>query len=167
MIDLSALSTKYDTRLFNPSDVELILSVAQKNMQFYKYTEAKPIRKQILHDMETAPPRKDLSDKYYFGFFDGDVLVAIMDLVEGYPTDDITYIGFFMMNPEYQGKGIGSFIVSEVLIYLKLIGVKKIHLAIDDGNPQSKHFWQKNGFKIIGDVEIHGYTKLIAEKQLV
>ena len=166
MLDISRLSEKYITRILTPSDIELILDLVQKNMQFYKYTEAKPIRKQILRDMSATPPRTDPSDKYYFGFFDGDVLVAIMDLVEGYPTKDIAYIGFFMMNASYQGKGEGSDIVNRVLSYISSTGAKAVHLAIDKGNPQSTRFWQKNGFKILGEVEVHGWYKLVAEKVL-
>ena len=166
MFDISRLSEKYSTRILTPSDIELILDLVQKNMQFYKYTEAKPIRKQILRDMSATPPRTDPSDKYYLGFFDGDVLVAIMDLVEGYPTKDIAYIGFFMMNASYQGKGEGSDIVNGVLSYISSTGAKAVHLAIDKGNPQSTHFWQKNGFKILGEVEVHGWYKLVAEKVL-
>ena len=31
----------------------------------------------------------------------------IMDLIDGYPAKEVAYIGFFMMNPKYQGKRIG------------------------------------------------------------
>ena len=47
-----------------------------------------------------------LSDKYFFGFFEREELVAVMDLVDGYPAQRTSYIGFFMMNPDYQGKHV-------------------------------------------------------------
>ena len=39
-----------------------------------------------------------MEDKYYLGFFAGDELVAVMDLILNYPKADIAFIGFFMMN---------------------------------------------------------------------
>jgi hypothetical protein len=42
-----------------------------------------------------------------------------------------------------------------------------VRLAIDKGNPQSTHFWRKNGFEIISEADVNGWTKLVAEKQLL
>ena len=52
------------------------------------------------------------------------------------------------------------------MTYLRTIGKKAIRLAIDKGNPQSTHFWQKNGFEIIAEVDVDGWPKLVAEKVL-
>jgi RimJ/RimL family protein N-acetyltransferase len=100
------------------------------------------------------------------GFYEDKALVAVMDLIDGYPNADIAYIGFFMMNPIYQGNQIGTAIISEVIDYLRSIGKKAVRLAIDKGNPQSTHFWKKNGFEIISEADVNGWTKLVAEKQL-
>lgn len=89
-----------------------------------------------------------------------------MDLVEGYPKADIVFIGFFMMDLRQQGRQIGTTIISEVLNYLKIIGKKAVRLAIDKGNPQSTHFWKKNGFEIISEADVNGWTKLVAERTL-
>jgi hypothetical protein len=49
---------------------------------------------------------------------------------------------------------------------LKSIGKTSVRLAIDKGNPQSTHFWKKNGFEIISEADVNGRTKLVAEKIL-
>ena len=61
---------------------------------------------------------------------------------------------------------IGTTIISEVLNYLKIIGKKAVRLAIDKGNPQSTHFWKKNGFEVISEADVNGWTKLVAERTL-
>jgi ribosomal protein S18 acetylase RimI-like enzyme len=71
-----------------------------------------------------------------------------------------------MMNQEYQGQQIGSAIIGDTAGYLRKIGKTAIRLAIDKGNPQSAHFWKKNGFKVILEVDVNGWTKLVAEKSL-
>ena len=41
-----------------------------------------------------------------------------------------------------------------------------VRLGIDKGNPQSNHFWNKNGFLVIKEVDQDGGTILVAEKTL-
>ena len=66
-----------------------------------------------------------MSAKYYFGFFANRECIAVMDLIDGYPDRDIAYIGFFMMNINYQGKHIGTTIIDETTDYLRSIGKKR------------------------------------------
>ena len=166
MIDITRLSSHYEIRTLTDSDVDIILDLCQHNTLFYKYTEARPTREQIRNDMRITPPGITLSDKYFIGFFEGQELVAVMDLIGGYPKPENAYIGFFMMNQEYQGKQIGSAIIRDTADYLRKIGKTAIRLAIDKGNPQSAHFWKKNGFKVIFEVDVNGWKKLVAEKPL-
>lgn len=104
-----------------------------------------------MEDMQALPPGKSCEDKFYAGFFDHGSLVAIMDLILDYPAKDIAFIGLFMMNVLYQEKGIGSKIITELLIHLKSSGYKKIRLGVDKGNPQSYSFWTKNNFHVVNE----------------
>ena len=166
MINVLELSKRYEVRKLGDSDAESILDLYSGNAQFYRYCEAEPTIEQVLNDLHIAPPNVSMSDKYYVGFYEDKTLVAVMDLIDGYPNADIAYIGFFMMNPIYQGNQIGTAIISEVIDYLRSIGKKAVRLAIDKGNPQSTHFWKKNGFEIVSEADVNGWTKLVAEKQL-
>ncbi len=166
MINTARLSSHYEIRALTDSDVDDILDLCQHNTLFYEYTEARPTREEILNDMRITPPGIGMSDKYFIGFFEGQELVAVMDLIDGYPKQENAYIGFFMMNQEYQGKTIGSAIIGETADYLREIGKTAIRLAIDKGNPQSAHFWKKNGFSVISEADVNGWPKLIAEKLL-
>jgi len=166
MIDIIKLSKNYDVRKMEESDVDSILNLCYGNTLFYKYCEASPTKEQILNDLHITPPNTVLSDKYYVGFYESNTLVAIMDLIDGYPNKENAFIGFFMMNIAYQGKQLGTAIINEVSEYLKLIGKKSIQLAIDKSNPQSNHFWKKNNFIVIKEVDRNGWTVLLAEKTL-
>ena len=166
MLDITKLSSHYAVRVLDENDADIILQLCRQNTLYYEYTEAEPVREQILEDMTITPPGKDLTDKYYAGFFDGGSLVAVMDLIDGYPEDDIAYIGFFMMDIKYQGKKTGTAVIGEVVSYLQSIGKTSVRLAIDKGNPQSTHFWKKNGFEVIREADLNGWTKLVAEKVL-
>lgn len=166
MLDISRLSKEYTTRLLNESDLDEIRSVCRGNDQFYRYCDSEPDDEHILNDMHITPPGIDHEDKYYIGFYKGGDLVAIMDLIDGFPQSGIAYIGFFMMNMKYQGRQIGSGIIDETISYLRSVGMKEVRLAIDKENPQSNHFWKKNGFEVKAEVDVNGWTKLAAERAI-
>ena len=65
----------------------------------------------VREDMEALPPGKTYEDKYFLGYYDGKRLIAIMDLIDGYPDDSTLYIGLSMTNMTIQGKGIGTSII--------------------------------------------------------
>lgn len=166
MIDIFRLSSRYEIRALGEADADGVLALCRENTQFYEYCQAEPTREQVLNDMRLLPPGIGPEDKHYFGFHEDDQLVAVMDLVDGYPEADIAFIGFFMMRRSMQGRGEGSAIVREVAEALKAQGKAAIRLAIDKGNPQSTHFWRKNGFEVLFEVDRNGWTALVAERKL-
>ena len=166
MLDLSELSARYHVRHMNDSDADAILDFCLRNDQYYRYCGKQPSRELILHDLHVTPPNTSSESKHYVGFYDKGVLVAIMDLIDGYPDSDSAFIGFFMMNRQLQGRQIGTRIVQEVCACLKESGLKKVLLGIDKDNPQSNHFWVKNGFSVIREVEREEGTILMAGKSL-
>lgn len=112
-MDISSISSRYTVRILNAGDGDAVLALCRSNPQFYEYTEAEPSMEQIRDDMTRTPPDTDPSAKYYMGFFYGPDLVAVMDLIDGYPVQDTAYIGFFMTDRSCQGKGIGTLIIGE------------------------------------------------------
>ncbi|MBQ8625783.1 MAG: GNAT family N-acetyltransferase [Agathobacter sp.] len=165
-IDIEKLSKRYDVRKLHLDDVEMIYSFCKRNTQYYEYCGKDLTTELIERDLEITPPGIPLEQKYYLGFFENSKLVAVMDLEDGYPNSDYVYIGFFMMDCELQGLGIGSKIIEDALEYLRGQGFEKCQLGIDKDNPQSNHFWRKNGFEVIREVEIEEGIILVAEKYM-
>ena len=166
-MDIQHLSSQYSVRSLLPIDAEMVYEALKKNTIFYKYHPPMVTVESILEDMETLPPSKGYEDKYYIGFFQDDILVAVMDLIEHYPQQGTALLGFFAMNTNLQGQGIGTVIISDSVAYLAQVGFKKVRLGIDKGNPQSKAFWLKNGFTFTGEAyESDGSTILVMERTL-
>jgi len=145
-MDITQFSRSFDVRRLDGKDVELIYDMSRENHIFYKYHPPFVTRESILEDMAALPPGKDYKDKIYCGFFEKNTLISMMDLILDYPEKGIGFIGLFMMNASYQGKGIGSMIINELLSYMRKLGYSKIRIGVDKGNPQSFAFWRKNGF---------------------
>lgn len=163
MFDINKFSNQYSVRFLKENDIDLVIGICSGNPLFYEYTIARPTKENLLEDMRLTPPGIDLKDKYYVGYFDNETLVAVLDLIDGWPSKEVAYIGFFMMNHSYQGKNIGSSIIKELSIYLKSLNVKYLRLAVDDGNPQSLHFWHKNGFELVKSVTTNEGIKHVLE----
>ena len=145
-MNIIALSEKYHVRRLDTDDLNDIYCLSCKNPMFYQYHPPFVTKESILEDMRALPLEKSMDDKYYVGFFEKSELVAIMDLILDYPKKDTAFIGLFMLNAQYQGKGIGSRIMDEVIACLTGNKYKEIRLGVDKGNPQSYAFWTKNGF---------------------
>ena len=152
-MDIRLLSKKYEVRTLDSNDVDIIYDMSRKNEIYYLYHPPFVTKESIIGDMKALPPGKSYDDKYYIGFFEGDTLVANMDLILGYPADEIAFIGLFMTNVHYQNRGIGSHMIGDACRYLKQAGYKKVRIGVDKGNPQSNSFWKKNGFYRISENE--------------
>lgn len=166
MLDILRFSSRFCVRRMTDADADAILAFCLQNTVFYRYCGKEPSRDLILRDLHVTPPDTPENAKYYVGFYDGDTLAALLDLIDGYPNPADAFIGFFMMNAYLQGQGLGSAIVQELLDYLKAEGFSCVRLGIDKGNPQSTHFWIKNRFRVIREVAQDGGTVLLAERWL-
>ena len=150
-MEIRNLSSEYAVRHLGNEDVGIIFELSRHNHIFYQYHPPFVTTESILEDIGALPPDKDYTDKFYIGFFDGGTLIAVMDLILDYPQEKTAFIGLFMMDAAFQGRGTGSKIIGECAAYLTSLGYQKIRLGIDKGNPQSDAFWRKNGFIKTGE----------------
>ncbi|MDE7213808.1 MAG: GNAT family N-acetyltransferase, partial [Anaeroplasmataceae bacterium] len=83
-----------------------------------------------------------------------------------YPNEKTIFIGFFMMNKKFQGKGIGSQIIKEVFEYF-MSNYKYVRLGYVLGNKESEGFWLKNKFQPTGVVvKEEAYSIVVVERKL-
>ena len=166
-IQIEKISDKYTVRTITEADVPMLYAWMQRNDQYYRYCGGETSPGRIRQDLTLCPPGIPLAQKYYVGFFAAGTLVAVMDLVDGYPDADTVFIGFFMMNKSLQGRGVGTALVSEVLAYLTALGFAAVRLGLDKENPQPNHFWRKNGFTVLKEVPQARGVILLAERRLM
>lgn len=105
-----------------------------------------------LSDIDSIPEGFPRSQKFFFGIYQENQLIAVIDYLVGYNlehTDDIQtlWIGFFMVHKEYQRSGIGQRIIDAFIHTAKENTIHKIQLACIEGNEQGIPFWSSFGFK--------------------
>lgn len=166
-MEIQKLSKKYIVRKLNDADIDNIYEVMQGNPQYFQYCPPMATVQSIADDMNALPPRTTYDDKYYIGYFEEEKLVAVMDLILNFPNKETAFIGFFMMNVDYQGKGVGTEIFEECCKSLAEENYQYIRLGFAKGNPQSEAFWIKNGFSRTGVEDVQErYTVVVMERQI-
>ncbi len=166
-MEVSSLSERYGVRELGPYDVPEILELCRGNETFYRHCPPPVSEKRIAEDMNALPPGKEKKDKHYLGYFDSRRLIAVMDLILGYPDGETAFIGFFMTRASVQHAGVGSGIVGELCAALAAEGFSRVRLGWVRGNPQAEGFWRRNGFGETGvTYDTGGYTVVVAQREL-
>lgn len=164
---ISKFSTKYKIKQLQKADIPALLQLCQGNPTYYQYMKMEPTLENLSEELTALPPGKALEDKYFVGFYQSEELVAVLDLIAGYPDENTAYIGWFILDKAYQRKGIGSGIMSELLAFLKKEGFQFVRLGCIKGNLEGTKFWLQNGFLPTGDeTETESYTVVVMQREL-
>ena len=167
-LNIETLSTQYRVRNITASDISPVYRLAKSNAKYYEYLGTVPTRESLTEVISELPEGAARNCKHFVGFYNtDDVLVAIMDLITGYPESDDAFIGWFMVDGEMQGRGIGSGIFADVRAAMKAAGYDYIALAVTEANEEAVKFWKSQGFKETGErTEQNGYTVLKLERSI-
>ena len=160
-------SKRYTVRKLRKKDVKQIYELCKENSLYYQYCPPFVTYESIKEDMAALPPNVTKESKYFVGYYDGDRLLAVLDLIDGYPEKNTIFIGFFMCDASIQKCGFGTELINELVEYIRTLEYKAVQLAWVKGNPQSEHFWIKNGFVAIKETSSSAADNVIlAERKL-
>ncbi|MET7283729.1 GNAT family N-acetyltransferase [Kribbella sp. NPDC005582] len=130
----------------------------------------------LKHCQGLAQPGPALPEesKKVLGFWDGDQLVAIADLLRGYPHEHTASIGLLQVHGLRQGHGTGAAAYRELQRYVERewLEVRTLRLAVVDTNAQqAQGFWVRQGFEATGEVKPYKHDTVesvarLYEKQL-
>lgn len=164
---LETITSEAEVRELKEADVPEMLRLAQENPLYYEHMGIEPTYENISETLTALPPRRTMADKHIFGWFEGQRLIALMDLIAHHPMEQSAFIGWFMMDAERQGKGYGRRIIFNVMRMLADCGVQEVRLGRIAGNPQSEAFWKACGFR---DTELgydtDGYHVIVMSKTI-
>lgn len=155
-------SAVMSVRKLSHSDLPALLSLRLGNPQYYAFLDEEPTMDALAAEITELPPGCSPNQKSYLGFFDaGGDLIAVLDLVRGYPAERSAFIGFFMVDAFRQGTGVGSLLITRLLDRLRGEDVSRVRLAYVEWNEQSRHFWRKCGFVEAGTPIDQGEYKVV------
>lgn len=106
-----------------------------------------PTEESLTEIISRVPEGSENTDKYFVGFYEGEHLISVLDLIIGYPEKDDAFIGWFMVDGNFQRKGIGSQIFADVRAAVAAQGYDYMSLYCEKQNKEAMAFWQSQGFK--------------------
>ena len=161
--DIGMLSSEYETRRIREADIRDVYLLCRENRRYYRLMKTEPTMRNLTAVISEVPDGSNENDKNFVGFYDkDDHLCAILDLITGYPEKDDAFIGWFMVDAELQGQGIGSQIFADIRAAMKGQGYDYLSLDVLKANTDAVRFWKSQGFDFTGKESTDG-DKVIAE----
>ena len=130
---------QYTVKALSISDVPILTAL-------FKYKDVDEMIAENTRDIETG-----IID--IFALFDRDKIIG--ELRVKYISDDKrfavkgkrAYLYAFRIHENYQGKGLGSYLLENVLTMLKENGYSEFTVGVEDDNARARYMYEKNGFK--------------------
>ena len=154
--DIQMLSTEYDVRRISEADIGDVYRLCKSNRRYYKYLGRVPTKESLTEVISSIPGAASAENKYFVGFYENGTLIAVLDLLAGYPEADDAFIGWFMVDGTMQRQGIGSQIFADVRAAMKGQGYDYLSLECAEANEESLAFWKAQGFAPNGEKTEHG-----------
>ncbi len=70
------------------------------------------------------------------------------------------------VHPDYQGRGFGQLILTELMICARVLGYKTLHLDTSILQVPAQRLYEKNGFREVGRAIYQNLEVILYEKQL-
>ncbi len=165
-LDEKEFSHCFRVRILTAEDKEKVYALCLTNPDYYGACGKVPDLFSVERDITLPPPGKTADSKYFVGFFSGKKLIAVLDLIDGYPDASAAYIGLFMTDGGLKRRGVGSKIIRGLCSYLKSEGICALRLACLKKNVAGSSFWAKNGFDALYETEHDFGLAYVLEKDL-
>ena len=168
--DLQTLSGQYTVRSIREAQIGDVYRLYRNNRRWYREAGVKPYLRDLTDVITDLPKGAELGNKYFAGFYlyDDNIheekLTAILDLIMDYPSKKDVFLGWFMVDAEKQGAGIGSRIISDICAALQAQGYNSVSVVIHSRNTDAAAFWESNGFtesEIIYEYSSEEETRLL------
>ena len=145
-LPVETFSSAYTVRRITEADVSDVYNLCRSNRRYYRSLNSRPSRQRLTEVISELPDGEEASQKYFVGFYDKEELVAVLDLITGYPEENGAFIGWFMVDAEHQRKGIGSQIVADLRAAMQAQGFRLLTLQCPAVSEEALAFWKDQGF---------------------
>lgn len=145
--ELENVLSEYIIKPITEENIEDVFHLMRGNKYFYSKTQNHEVTiEECLEDIDALPPRVEKSKKTFVALYDKDKCLAVIDFIEGYPKEDIGYLGLLMLDESIQRKGVGEKILTNIFKVARDKKFKIIELACHETNKSGFDFWTKMGF---------------------
>ncbi|MDO4399911.1 MAG: GNAT family N-acetyltransferase [Coriobacteriia bacterium] len=166
-LDIQSLGIDYNVRRLTEADITDVFLLARSNRRYWRALGVRPSMSRLTEIISDIPEGTGAEDKYLVGFYnDHDELVAVLDLITGYPESDDAFIGWFMVDSDLQNQGIGSSIFADVRASMQAQGYDHLEVRCPKASEQGVAFWKAQGFAECGETHNGDYAILHLERDI-
>ena len=97
------------------------------------------------------------------GWYQDNVKYATEAMGGKFPGEDAYWVGFFAVDKNHRGKGIGYSLLQHIQDILKNKGVDKLWVS---SVPETRNYYERQGFKLFMEGKISGNPKFFLVKDL-
>jgi GNAT superfamily N-acetyltransferase len=104
--------------------------------------------------IEHYDPERDIVLSAYLA----EVLIGSISILGGRTATDDAQLRFFLVDPKYQGRGAGNALLKAALEWCRERGFRRVFLWTVDHLPESRHLYEKAGFRVTMRCADNRYT---------
>ncbi|MDR6146227.1 GNAT superfamily N-acetyltransferase [Sphingomonas sp. SORGH_AS870] len=94
-----------------------------------------------------VPEEKSPVDQTVLGWRGQNGLMAVVAILRDYPSNDVWYLGFMIVDSAARGKGIGRAIYDAIERWAVDRGAQEMRLAVLEVNAAAERFWRSLGYR--------------------
>ena len=139
--------SEYEIAVITRENFKQVFEVYDTNQDFFLLTQGREATiDTCVDDIDALPPTCGAHQKIYVSICEQDNIIAVMDLITGYPDETTVWIGLLLVHGDMQCKKIGSRIAEAVIAAAYATGYKLAQLGVIESNTKAITFWQRHGF---------------------
>ena len=143
-------------RPLEEEDLPQVLALYQSNPEYNALAlDSPPTLETCREDRTDLPPGRLPEHKLFLGYFQGERLAAVWDLVAGYPEESTLYLGLLELDGTHQRQGLGMQMLRQLEDTARSQGGKKILM---DARVTAQPFYEAAGYHILGDIYYLSYA---------
>jgi GNAT superfamily N-acetyltransferase len=132
-------------------DETQVRALLESDPDFFLSTQgAPPGPSDALGLLNEMPEGKEPRDKFVYVVFNRDgVLSAVVDLLRGYPKDDIWYLGLIFVAPANRGLGLGTRALEAICARVRQQGGHALRLGVVREHSRARALYDRSGFHFL------------------
>ena len=98
----------------------------------------------------SCPPTVSRRDKHVYAISTGEEIIGIADVLNGYPSPGVAFIGLLLISGSFQRRGFGRSSLERIIELAIAWGCTRLRLAVVEANGHAAGFWLRSGFTDTG-----------------
>lgn len=152
--ELKSIFSEYQIKKIDENNIDDVFELIKNNKYYLSKVQNHELTlEECIEEISALPPNKEIDSKTYIAIYNDTKCIAVIDFVEGYPNDEVAFIGLFILDISVQEKGLGTNFFERIKKVAHKKGFTELRLGCMSGNEKGFRFWTKMGFKEIYKVD--------------